>query len=67
MGVGLDDFTLDFAIETAVYIASQVSQDSSSALDTQANTEPSIALQLLKDGVWAAFDMTELFQPTSKQ
>ena len=49
MGVGLDDFTLDFAIETAFHIASQLSQDSSTALDTQANTEPSIALQLLKD------------------
>ncbi len=49
MGVGLDDFTLDLANETAVHIASQVSQDSSSALDMQANTEPSIALQLLKD------------------
>ncbi len=49
MGVGLDDFTLDFAIETAVHIASQLSQDSSSALDMQANTEPSMALQLLKD------------------
>lgn len=48
-GVELDDFTLDFAIETAVHIASQLSQDSSSALDMQANTEPSIALQLLKD------------------
>jgi flagellin len=49
MGVGLGDFTPDLANETAVYIASQRSQDSSSALDTQANTEPSIALQLLKD------------------
>jgi flagellin len=49
MGVGLDDFTLVFAIETAVHIASELSQDSSSALDMQANTEPSIALQLLKD------------------
>ncbi len=48
MGVGLDDFTLDLAIETAVHIASQLSQDSSSALDMQANTEPSMALQLLK-------------------
>ncbi len=49
MGVGLDDFTPDLANETAVHIAIQVSQDSSSALDMQANTEPSIALQLLKD------------------
>jgi len=49
MGVGLDDFTMDFAIETAVHIASELSQDSSRALDMQANTEPSITLQLLKD------------------
>ncbi len=49
MGVGLDDFTPDLANETAIHIASQLSQDSSSALDTQANTEPSIALQLLND------------------
>ena len=49
MGVGLDDFTLVFAIETAVHIASRLSQDSSSALDMQANTEPSISLQLLND------------------
>ena len=48
MGVGLDDFTPDLAIETAVHIASELSQDSSTALDMQANTEPSIALQLLK-------------------
>jgi len=49
MGVGLDDFTLDFAIETAIHFASQLSQDSSTALDTQANTEPSKALQLFKE------------------
>jgi flagellin len=49
MGVGLDDFTPDLAIETAFHIASELSQDSSTALDMQANTEPSIALQLLKD------------------
>ena len=49
MGIELDDFTPEVAIETSVYIASQVSQDSSRALDMQANTEPSIALQLLKD------------------
>jgi hypothetical protein len=49
MGVGLDDFTPDLANETVVHIASKLSQDSSTALDTQANTEPSIALQLLKD------------------
>ncbi len=49
MGVGLDNFTPDFAIETAFHIASELSQDSSTALNMQANTEPSIALQLLKD------------------
>lgn len=47
MGVELDDFAPEVAIETAVHIAGQLSQDSSSALDMQANTEPSIALQLL--------------------
>jgi len=49
MGIELNDFTPDLANETAVHIASQLSQDSSTALDTQANTEPSTALQLLKD------------------
>ncbi len=49
MGIELDNFTPEVAIETSVYIASQVSQDSPIALDMQANTEPSIALQLLKD------------------
>jgi len=49
MGVGLDNFTLDFAIETAVHIASELSQDSSSALGTQANVTADEALQLLKD------------------
>lgn len=49
MGVWLDDFTPDLAIETAFHIASELSQDSSTALNMQANTEPSIALQLLKD------------------
>ena len=49
MGVGLDNFTPDLAIETAFHIASELSQDSSIALDMQANTEPSIALHFLKD------------------
>jgi flagellin-like hook-associated protein FlgL len=49
MGVGLDDFTPDLAIETAFHIASELSQDSSTALNMQANTEPSIALHFLKD------------------
>ncbi len=48
MGVELDDFTPDLANETVIHIASELSQDSSRALDMQANTEPSIALQLLK-------------------
>lgn len=48
MGVGLDDFTMDFAIETAVHIASQLSQDSSTALATQANVTVDEALQLLR-------------------
>ncbi len=49
MGVGLDNFTLDFAIETAFHIASELSQDSSTALNMQANTGSSIALHFLKD------------------
>ncbi len=49
MGIGLDNFTPDIAIEMASYTISWISQDSSTALDMQANTEPSIALQLLKD------------------
>ncbi|NQT03476.1 MAG: hypothetical protein HQ580_15725 [Planctomycetes bacterium] len=50
MGVELDDFTPEVAMETDVYTASRLSQYSSSALDSQANAEPSIVLQLLKDG-----------------
>jgi len=48
MGVELDAFTPKVAIETAVHIASQVSQDSSTALGTQANVTADEALQLLK-------------------
>ena len=48
MGIELGDFTPEIAIETAVHIASQVSQDSSTALDTQANVAADEALQLLK-------------------
>jgi len=48
MGVELDDFTPEVAIETAVHIASQVSQDSSTAFGTQANVTADKALQLLK-------------------
>lgn len=50
MGVELDDFTPEVAVETDVHTASRLTQDSSSALDSQANAEPSIVLQLLKDG-----------------
>ena len=49
MGVGLDNFTPDLANEIVFHIASELSQDSSTALNMQANTEPSIALHLLKD------------------
>jgi len=55
MGIELDDFTPEVAIETAVHIASQVSQDSPIALDMQANVGPSIALQLLKGRSRTAF------------
>ncbi len=48
MGVESDDFTPEVAIETAVHIASQVSQDSSTAFGTQANVTADKALQLLK-------------------
>jgi flagellin-like hook-associated protein FlgL len=48
MGIELGDFTPEIAIETAVYTASQLSQDSSTALDTQANVTADEALQLLK-------------------
>ncbi len=49
MGVELDGFTPEAAMETDVRTASGLLQFSSSALDGQANVEPSIALQLLKD------------------
>ncbi|MFB0556221.1 MAG: flagellin [Phycisphaerae bacterium] len=48
MGIELDDFTPEVAIETAVHIASQLSQDSSTAFGTQANVTADEALQLLK-------------------
>ena len=48
MGIELDDFTPEIGLETAVYTASQLSQDSSTALDTQANVTADEALQLLK-------------------
>jgi len=48
MGIELDDFTPEVATKTAVYIASRLSQDSSTALGTQANVIADEALQLLK-------------------
>jgi flagellin-like hook-associated protein FlgL len=48
MGIELGDFTPEIGLETAVYTASQLSQDSSTALDTQANVTADEALQLLK-------------------
>ncbi len=50
MGVELDDFTPEVALETDVGTVKQLAKYSSSALDAQANVEPSVALQLLKDG-----------------
>jgi len=49
MGVELDDFTPDIAIETAINTKSRLLQDSSGGLDTQANTKPTTALKLLTD------------------
>jgi len=48
-GVELDEFMLNGALETNADTASQLVQDSSDALESQANVEPSIVLQLLKD------------------
>jgi flagellin-like hook-associated protein FlgL len=50
MGVELDDFTSEVALETDISTARQLSQNSSNALDAQANTVPSVVLQLLRDG-----------------
>jgi hypothetical protein len=50
MGVELDDFTPEAALETDVGTVKQLLKYSSSAFETQANVEPSTALQLLKDG-----------------
>jgi len=49
MGVDLDDFRPELAIEAVSYWASQVSEDTGTLLDVQANVEPSRALHLLKD------------------
>jgi flagellin-like hook-associated protein FlgL len=48
-GVQLDEFTLKAALETNADTASRLTQNSSEALETQGNVEPSIALRLLKD------------------
>jgi flagellin len=50
MGVDLNDFKPDIALEMAAYAASMISEDRPTSLDTQANLTPSEALQLLKDG-----------------
>jgi flagellin len=49
MGVELDDFTPEVALETNVGTAKKLLKYSSDAVDAQANVEPSTALQLLKD------------------
>jgi flagellin-like hook-associated protein FlgL len=48
-GVRLDEFTLKEALETNADTASRVLQNSSNAVETQGNVEPSIVLHLLKD------------------
>lgn len=48
-GVQLDEFTLKEALEINADTASRLTQNSSDALETQANVEPSVVLQLLKD------------------
>jgi flagellin len=50
MGVKLDDFTPEIALETDVSTSRQLSKYSPNALEAQANVESSVALQLLKDG-----------------
>ncbi len=48
MGVDLNDFKPELALEMADYAASLISQDKSTSLKTQANLTPDEALQLLK-------------------
>jgi flagellin len=48
-GVKVDEFTLKDALETDAYTVSRIIENSSDAHETQANMEPSIVLQLLKD------------------
>jgi flagellin-like hook-associated protein FlgL len=49
-GVKVDEFTLKDAFETNADTVSRIIENSSEAHETQANVEPSIVLQLLKDG-----------------
>jgi flagellin len=49
MGIELDDFTPDIAIEKASYTANFISDDKSTSHNTQANIPSDEALQLLKD------------------
>ena len=49
-GVKVDEFTLKTALETNADTMSRIIQNSSDAHKAQANVEPSIALQLLKNG-----------------
>ncbi|MFZ2145973.1 MAG: hypothetical protein WAV28_02040 [Sedimentisphaerales bacterium] len=48
MGVEMDDFTAEIAIETASYTANSLSEDKSTSLYAQANIATEEALQLLK-------------------
>jgi hypothetical protein len=49
VGVEVDEFTLKSALEINSDTASRIIRNSSDAIKSQANVEPSIALQLLKD------------------
>ena len=49
MGIDLNDFKPDLALETASYAASVISEDKAAYLDTQANLTPDEALKLLND------------------
>jgi hypothetical protein len=49
MGVDLSDFSMELIMEVATYAASQVLEDSSTLLNTQANISPERGLQLLVD------------------
>jgi flagellin-like hook-associated protein FlgL len=48
-GVDLSDFSMELAMEVATYAASQVLEDSSTLLNTQANISSDRALRLLAD------------------